>query len=92
MDNKEKLKKIIDDSSIMEEEKELWAKFIDVSSPKETDPILEFLEDNPKGVDYFTENLKSKLNSLKEKDVYTKCSGFNKTVEDEKEYLKKISE
>jgi hypothetical protein len=92
MDNKEKLKKIIDDSSILEDEKELWAKFIDISSAKETDPILEYLEENPKGVDFFTENLKSKLDSFKEKDVYTKCSGFNKTLGEEKKYLKKIAE
>ena len=92
MNNKEKLKKIVEDSSILEEEKELWAEFIQVSADKEIDPILEFLEENPKGLDFFTQNLKSKLGALKEKDISAKCSGFNKAITDEKDYLQKIAE
>jgi len=60
MENKEKLKKIIFDSSILEEEKELWYQFMEKESEEEINSMLEFLEDNPKMLDSLTENLKTK--------------------------------
>ena len=61
MDNKEQLKKIVDDSSILEEEKELWYKFIETEKEEEIVSMIEFLEDNPKAIDSLTENLKTKI-------------------------------
>jgi len=60
MDQKEKLKKIIFDSSLLEEEKDLWYQFIEKESEEEINSMLEFLEDNPKMLDSLTENLKTK--------------------------------
>lgn len=61
MDKKEQLKKIVDDSSILEEEKELWYKFIETEKEEEIVSMIEFLEDNPKAIDSLTENLKTKI-------------------------------
>jgi len=60
MENKEKLKKIILDSSILEEEKDLWYQFLEKETEEEINSMLEFLEDNPKMLDSLTENLKTK--------------------------------
>lgn len=61
MDKKEQLKKIVFDSSILEEEKDLWYEFIKKEKEEEIIMMLEFLEDNPKGIDALTENLKANV-------------------------------
>ncbi len=60
MDKKEKLKKIVFDSSLLEEEKEMWYAFMEKEKEEEINSMLEFLEDNPKMLDSLTENLKTK--------------------------------
>ena len=88
MDKKNQLKKIVSDSSILEEEKVLWEKFIEVSKEDDIVSILEFLEDNPKGIDFLTENLQEKIKALSKKDYFEKSQDFGKIVEKEKDYLK----
>jgi len=56
----EQLKKIIFDSSLLEEEKEMWYAFMKKEKEEEIISMLEFLEDNPKMLDSLTENLKTK--------------------------------
>jgi len=60
MDKKEQLEKIVLDSSLLEDEKEIWYQFIKKEKEEEIVSMLEFLEDNPKGIDALTENLKMK--------------------------------
>jgi len=88
MNKKEQLKKIVFDSSILEDEKVLWEKFIEASKEEDVISILEFLEDNPKGIDFLTENLQEKIKALSKKDYFEKSQDFAKIVEKEKEYLK----
>ena len=88
MDKKEQLKKIVSDSSILEEEKVLWEKFMEVSKEDDIASILEFLEDNPKGIDFLTENLQEKIKALNKKDYFEKSQDFGKIVEKENDYLK----
>lgn len=59
--HREQLKKIVLDSSILEDEKDLWYQFIKKGKEEEIETMLEFLEDNPKGIDALTENLKTKV-------------------------------
>ena len=60
----EQLKKIVFDSSILEEEKEMWYEFIKKEKEAEIVSILEFLEDNPKELDDITVGLPEKMNLL----------------------------
>lgn len=85
--NHEQLKKIIKESSLTQEQKDLWESFINNVTEKEITAILEVLEESPEQLDFLTRNLESKTELFKTKDKEL----LEKILTEEKNYLEEQS-
>lgn len=86
MDSKEKVKKIILDSQLNAEDKEIWEKVITLSPEEEMEKIWEAIEKDKLGIEFLNVNLKKKIAALQLKDL----SQLDAIIEEEKKYQKEL--
>lgn len=82
-----KLKNLIKESNLTQEQKEVWYTFLKVIPKKEKTAILEVIEGNPDHLEFLTENLLDKIEGFSKGDD----SILNEALRKEKDYLKKDS-
>jgi hypothetical protein len=81
---KEKFLKIIENSQLDKQDKNLWSKFVEVNNEETVSDIYEALKDDEKNIEFFTKNLKEKLNAFLNKD----SDKLNSIIETEVEVIK----
>jgi Na+/phosphate symporter len=86
MEFKKEIKQIIKNSSLEEENRQIWHWFTESVSEREIEPILDLIKENPEMLNIVTENLKSKFNALKKKDR----KAMDRIIEAEKRQLEEI--
>ena len=65
---KEELKKIIEESSLSEEDKEVWRRAIELNEPELLEMVYNYLAEEPGKLAWLTEMLKKKMEALKNGD------------------------
>ncbi len=83
---KEKFLKIIENSQLDKQDKNLWSKFVEVNNEETVSDIYEALKDDEKNIEFFTKNLKEKLNAFLNKD----SDKLNSIIETEVEVIKDL--
>lgn len=81
-----KLKEIIFDSKLKENEKELWYDFIGQIIESDALSIIKVLEENFSYLDFLTKNLQDKLAAMNNKDKKM----WGDIIKDEKDFIKSI--
>jgi hypothetical protein len=81
---KEKFLKIVENSQLDKQDKNLWSKFVEVNNEETVSDIYEALKDDEKNIEFFTKNLKEKLNAFLNKD----SDKLNSIIETEVEVIK----
>ncbi len=84
MSSKKQLGQIIAQSSLIQQDKELWDKFIEVNNEEIINDVYEVMKDDVGSVEFFTKNLKDKLDAFTSKD----SAQLNKIVDEEVEMVK----
>jgi len=84
MNQKETLKKIVEDSSLELDQKTLWYKFIETSREKDIEAIVKAVEDDKSNLEFLTKNLQDKIQALQSDND----QDWDKVVEGEEEHLK----
>lgn len=87
MEEKEKVLNFLEKSSLSAEDKTLWRDFLEKMAPEELEGLFSLLEEDPRNLIFFNENLKSKVLALKNEDK----EWFSWIVEKEKEFLEQIN-
>ncbi len=64
MNNKEKLKKHIENSNLELEEKALWYRYLEIGKDPDIDAILGAVEKNPEDLKFLTKNFKNKIEAF----------------------------
>jgi alpha-galactosidase/6-phospho-beta-glucosidase family protein len=83
---KEKFLKIVENSQLDKQDKNLWNKFVEVNSEETVSDIYEALKDDEKNIEFFTKNLKEKLDAFLNKD----SDKLNSVIETEVETIKDL--
>jgi hypothetical protein len=83
---KEKFLKIVENSQLDKQDKNLWSKFVEVNNEETVSDIYEALKDDEKNIEFFTKNLKEKLNAFLNKD----SDKLNSIIETEVEVIKDL--
>ena len=86
MNSKEKLKEIIVQVQLEEQDNELWQKFIEVSKEGDLVEIVELLESEPGQLEFLTNNLKEKLDAFISRD----SDKLNSIIKTEVEFIKDL--
>jgi hypothetical protein len=79
---KEEFLKLIVNSSISEEAKKTWQDMLDFIDDETVTEFINTIKQDPSALEIFTENLKQKIESMKNKN------GWNKILKEEKDFLK----
>ena len=86
MNSKEKLKEIVNQAQLEEQDNELWQKFIEVSEEGDLVEIVESLESEPGQLEFLTNNLKEKLDAFTSRD----SDKLNNIIKTEVEFIKDL--
>jgi len=80
---RDKLRKIISDSSFSEADKALWLSFISVSEEEILKILMEEIKSDARCLDYLIRNMKKKIDSISVKDT----ASWNNIIAEEKQFL-----
>jgi hypothetical protein len=88
MDNLTKLQNIIKDSSLSDENKSFWNEKLSIKIPsKVIDSFLEYLEEKPDDLEWFTDFTKRKFTAIESGDK----NALDKILKEEEERLNAIN-
>jgi hypothetical protein len=87
-ETKDRLNKIIKESSLSEEQKTMWFDFIGTSSSDNLKPIEEMLAEDGTMLTFLTKNLEDKINLANSGNH----SDRKKIIEEEKEYVEELED
>jgi len=86
MSSKKQLGQIIAQSSLIQQNKELWNKFIEVNNEETISDVYEAIKDDVGSVEFFTKNLKEKMDAFANKD----SDKLNRIIETEAGAIKDL--
>ncbi len=86
MNTKENLQEIINNSSLSDEDKNIWTVFIDNNEEEVLKDIFEVVKNSEEDLNFLTKNLKDKIVALQNQDV----EALNKIIGEEKRYLENM--
>lgn len=82
------IREIVASSSLDDEQKNMWDKFLEKLQDKEAQLVLESLQDHSQNLQLLTSNLQKKIEAIQNQDNET----WGSIVEDERRYLAKLDE
>lgn len=88
MEKKQQISQIINDSSLTDEQKEVWLEFIERLDDGLLEPILETISDDEEMLKLLTKNLEDKVAAL----AFNEPGAWDSIIDNEKQTLKGIEE
>lgn len=84
---KERLEKLVIESSLQEDRKYLWQLFLKISTDEENEAVFEAASEGNENLILLSKHLEDKLWDMKENNKYA----WEKLVEDESEFAEQLS-
>jgi hypothetical protein len=88
METKQQITEIIQQSTLTDEQKEVWGEFLESLDQELLMPILETIKDDEEMLKLLTKNLEDKVAAL----AFNEPGAWDAIIEDEKQTLKSIDE